>query len=391
MRVALNLEQLLHRPPGGIGRYTAELARLLPVPEGAAIAGERSRERVDVATFVARHRREAIEAALLAFGLSGTKPVRLPVWRPALYEAWNTFGFPPLGALSRSLRGLDLIHAPSLAVPPRGGVPLIVTVHDAAPLVFPDTYPRHGRWFHARGFAAAARRADVVIAPSVAAADEITERTSIRRDRIRIVPHGVTQRPVGDGIVKATRAILGVGDDPYVLWVGTLEPRKNLSLLVEAFRRFVSMASMPHRLVIVGPRGWLDAADQLAEPAAVLGERVHFTGPVRDDRLVALYRGADLLAFPSLHEGFGLPVLEAMAQETPVVCSDIPVLREVAGDAARFLPPNDPDAWATALLQVLGDEVARRALAAAGRERAAGFTWERCIERTRALYREVLS
>jgi glycosyltransferase involved in cell wall biosynthesis len=383
MRVALNLEQLLHRPPGGIGRYTAELARLLPVPHDES-------EGFEVVAFIARHRRASIETALGAFGLRDVEPVRLLLPRPVLYDTWNVFGFPPLGLLHKSLRDIDLVHAPSLAVPPSSGVPLIVTVHDAAALVFPETYPRRGRWFHARGSVAAARRADVVIAPTLAAADEISSRTDIPRERIRVIPHGVTQHVVGEGVVAATRTTLGIGDAPYVLWVGTLEPRKNLPVLVKAFASVIADRNLPHRLVIVGPRGWLNTADEIREPAEALGDRIHFTGPVRADRLVALYRGADLLAFPSLHEGFGLPVLEAMAQSTAVLCSDIPVLREVAGNAARFVDPNDADAWATALGELLRDDERRAALASAGRVRAAAFTWERCVDRTRAVYRDVL-
>ena len=115
----------------------------------------------------------------------------------------------------------------------------------------------------------------------------------------------------------------------------------------------------------------MNTAEEIRQPAEALGDRIHFTGPVRADRLVALYRGADLLAFPSLHEGFGLPVLEAMAQSTAVLCSDIPVLREVAGNAARFVDPNDADAWAAALGELLHDDDRRAALASAGRVRAA--------------------
>src|SRR6266498_394232 len=279
MRLALNLEQLLHHPPGGIGSYTAELARLLPVDAGDG-------EHIDVVSFVARHSEREIDQAMLEFGLSGTEPVRLALPRPVLYDTWNVLGVPSLGALSSSLRDVDLVHAPSLAVPPRGTAPLIVTVHDAAPLAYPDTYPWRGRWFHKRGFEAASRRADVIIAPSEAAADEISSRTAIRRERIRIVPHGVTRRPVGDGVVAATR-----------------------SVLVEAFRAVVATPGLPHRLVIKGSSGWRGAEREIEEAARALGNRVQFIGPVRADRLVALYHGADLFAFPSIHEGFGLPVL----------------------------------------------------------------------------------
>jgi glycosyltransferase involved in cell wall biosynthesis len=383
MRVALNVEQLLHHPPGGIGRYTAELARLLPTSQDDS-------EPFDVVPFVARHRRAKIERALGPFGLRGADPVRLLLPRPLLYDTWNLLGFPPLGLLHPSLRDVDLVHAPSLAVPPHSGVPLIVTVHDAAAIVFPETYPRRGRWFHHRGSITAAKRADVVIAPTMAAAEEISSRTPIPRERIRVIPHGVTQLPIGEGVVAATRATLGLGDDPYVLWVGTLEPRKNLPVLVEAFRILAEQHDVPHRLVIVGPPGWLDTESDFRTPAEALGERIHFTGPVRADRLLALYRGADLFAFPSLHEGFGLPVLESMAQSTAVLCADIPVLREVGGDAARFVPANEPEAWADAMAKLLQDDDARAALARAGRVRAASFTWERCVNRTKAVYRDVL-
>jgi len=383
MRVAINIEQLLQKPPGGIGRYTAELVRLVP----GTRAGE---EPIEVVPFVARHRRAAIESALGAFGLPDLEVVRLLLPRPVLYDTWNLLGVPSLGLLHRRLRDIDLVHAPSLAIPPRSGVPLIATVHDAAALMFPEAYPRRGRWFHARGSKAAARRADIVIAPTLAAAQEITERTPIQIDRIRVVPHGVAQRVVGEGVVSATRATLGVGDQPYVLWVGTFEPRKNVPVLVEAFRDVVATGDLPHRLVLVGPEGWLDAADEIREAARALGDRFLLTGPIRADRLVALYRGADILAFPSVHEGFGLPVLEAMSQSTAVLCSDIPVLREVAGDAARFVPPRDRAAWGEALVSILRDESVRSDLAAKGRERAAQFTWERCAELTRDVYSEVL-
>ena len=384
MRVALNLEQLLTRPPGGVGRYTAELARLLPGPDPD------SGERIEVVPFVARHRRGVVDAALGQFGLAGLEPVSLLLPRPILYDTWNMLAAPPLSLLHKELRDLDLVHAPSLAVPPRtGGAPLIVTVHDAAPLLFPETYPPRGRWFHGRGLAAAARRADRVIAPTQAAADEIVSNSRIPADRIRIVPHGVALGRVQSGVVAAIRATLGLGDAPYVLWVGTLEPRKNLPLLLRAYGAAVR-AGIAERLVVVGPPGWSGAPKAIAAAAQELGDRLVFTGPLRADRLAALYHGASLFVLPSLHEGFGLPVLEAMAQEVPVLCSDIPVLHEVAGNGARYVPATDEAAWTDALVDLLGDERARRDLGATGRARASNFTWEGCIARTRAVYHELL-
>ena len=394
MRVALNVEQLAQRPPGGIGRYTAELARLLPVPTapGALAAGEDGAG-VELVTFMARHGRSTARAALEQFGLGGANgldPIRLWLPRPVLYDSWNVLGVPPLGMLHRRLRHVDVVHAPSLAVPPRDGARLVVTVHDAAPILFPDTYPPRGRWFHEQGFAATARRADVVIALTQAAADEISQGTPVPADRIRIVPHGVEQEMVADDVVAATRKTIGIGNDPYVLWVGTLEPRKGLPTLVEAFGAVVDAQDLPQRLVIVGSPGWLDTADAIAEPARALGDRITFTGPVSEPDLLALYRGADLLAFPSRHEGFGLPVLEAMAQGTAVLCSDIPVLHEVGDDTVAYVTAGDVSAWRDALVALLRDDAGRAALAHAGRTRAETFTWERCIARTRAVYRSVV-
>jgi glycosyltransferase involved in cell wall biosynthesis len=200
----------------------------------------------------------------------------------------------------------------------------------------------------------------------------------------------VEQTRVSEGEVRAARSTLGLGDEPFVLWVGTLEPRKHLPVLLEAFRAVID-AGLPHRLVVVGPPGWRGGPEAAAAPAAALGDRVVLTGPLPADGVAALYRGASLFAFPSLHEGFGLPVLEAMAQETAVLCSDLPVLREVGGDAARYVPPGDVGAWREALTTLLRDDTERARLASAGRARAGAFTWERCVAATRAVYREAIA
>jgi glycosyltransferase involved in cell wall biosynthesis len=379
MRVALNVEQLVHRPPGGVGRYTAELVRLLPGRD------------VDLVPFVARHQRSAVRQALAQFDLDGARvdPVILPLPRPVLFDSWNVTGKPPLRLLHRRLRDVDLVHSPSLAVPPAGSGPVVVTIHDAAPLLFPDTYPRRGRWFHETGMRAAARRADLVIAPSQAAADEIVELSDVRAERVRVVHQGVDQLEADDDAVRDARRARGLGDAPYVLWVGTLEPRKNVGVLVAAFAAVIA-AGLPHDLVLVGSKGWLDTADTTRHAMQQLGPRVHLTERVPDDELRALYRGAAVAAQPSVHEGFGLPVLEAMAQGTAVVCSDIPVLREVAADAGTYVSARDVDVWGDALVGLLRDDEGRARLAALGRERATQFTWDRTVDRTRALYDELV-
>ena len=374
VRVAVNVEQLLHEAPGGIGRYTAELLRLLPA------------QGVDVTPFTARHSRDDVMRALHAHALEGLDPVILPLPAALLYDAWHMLG---MAGPARRVAPVDLLHAPSPAVPPTGGLPLVVTVHDAAPLVLPDAFTRRGVKFHRRGFAAAAKRARLVIAVSEFCADEVTTHTAIPRDRIRVVPNGVDRvRATAEAVHKA-RSIYAIDDAPYVFWAGTFQPRKNVRTLLDAFSR-LDPAVVPHRLVLAGPPGWKPDDDD-AEVARGLGDRVRLLGPVHREQLFPLFAGADLYAFPSRHEGFGIPVLEAMAQETPVLCSDIPALREVAGDAARFVPPDDTDAWVDALNDLLGDANARAALVASGNVRVANYSWERCARETAAVYREALS
>jgi glycosyltransferase involved in cell wall biosynthesis len=387
MRVAVNVEQLLYRAPGGIGRYTANVVSRL-----AEVAPD-----VTVVPFTARHRASETVEAYRAFGLDDAGvagPVRLPLPRPVLYDAWHTVGGPQLGWLSHDLGRCDLIHATSVAVPPKGRARLVVTVHDVAPLLYPEAFTGRGRWFHQRGLKAAARRADLVIAVSHAGAAEILEHTAISAARLRVVPNGVDPVDVTPDEVRAAVAARGLTSVPYVLWVGSLEPRKNVGVLVEAFAHAVEQGGLPHRLVLAGPSGWRD--DDLVPPGsrARLAERLRLLGPVGQRELAALYTGADLFAFPSRHEGFGLPVLEAMAQGTPVICADIPALREVAGGAATLVPPDDIAGWAAALTAMLADGSdtdARDRMTAAGRQRAAELTWERTVRATRAVYDEALA
>ncbi|MFN8104107.1 MAG: glycosyltransferase family 1 protein [Acidimicrobiia bacterium] len=384
MRVALNLEQLCQPAPGGIGTYTARLATLLPARLGPSGS---------LSGFCARHRHEVVAAALAGAEVDVAAEI-LPLPRPLLYDLWNVARAAGPQALSRRLRGVDVVHAPSLAVPPvRATTALVVTVHDTAHERFPEMYPRRGLRFHRRGLRVARDHADAVICPTAAAADDVARFGGIDRDRIHVVHHGVDTVAVDDAMVEEARRRHGVGTAPYVLWVGTLEPRKNLPLLLDAFEHLVrgGDAKGGLRLVLVGPRGWLDTASTVTRRARGLGDRLVTTGHVSHADLHALYAGAEVFAFPSTHEGFGLPVVEAMSHGTPVVCSADAAVREVAGGAARVVDAADSEAWAAALAQVLDDSAEATRLRAAGIARARHFDWGRCADATVAVYRAALA
>jgi glycosyltransferase involved in cell wall biosynthesis len=210
--------------------------------------------------------------------------------------------------------------------------------------------------------------------------------TGVPEHRIHVVPPGVTLPEAPDD----TRALLEPirVARPYVLFVGTLEPRKNLVRLVRAYRRLAA-DGLPHALVLAGPFGW--KGDQLRRELGAPGAgRIVLTGKVSAVVLDALYREAAAFVYSSLYEGFGMPVLEAMGRGVPVVTSTASSLPEAAGDAAIMVDPRSVEDLAEAIARVLTDEAEARRLAAAGRARAAGFTWERTARETAVVYRKVL-
>ena len=269
--------------------------------------------------------------------------------------------------------------------------PSVVTIHDLGYRHFPEAHPRLSRLYldwSTRWSSAVARR---LIVPSEATARDLTALYGTPRERIVVIPHGHHPRfrPLPPGEVAAGLARLGV-EQPYVLFVGTLQPRKNLARVLEAFERLAARG-LPHRLALVGQRGWL--ADPLfariERPGSPASGRVHLTGYLADDDLALVYTGAAALAFPSLYEGFGLPALEAMACGTPVLASNTSSLPEVVGDAALTADPLDTGAIAAALERLLIDEPLRAQLRERGLARAARFTWRRAAERTLAVLEDV--
>ena len=274
----------------------------------------------------------------------------LPVPPKALTAAWQ-FGFP-------LWPGGDAVHAPPPLAPPRAGRrTLSVTVHDTVPWTHPETLTPRGVSWHRAMIARAARRATGLVVPTRAVADDLRRRVEVPVP-VHVAGHGVA-RELDRALTRAVPASRDL-PDRFVLAVGTIEPRKGVGLLVEA----TDALEVP--LVLVGQRGW----GQVDTGAALV------LGRLPDRELAAVLRRASVLAAPSLAEGFGLPVLEAMAAGVPVVHSDAPALVEVAGGAGLVVGRGDVKALTAALRAVLSSPVRAAELAEAGRKRAGEFSWQ---------------
>lgn len=344
MHVLVVAEQLRRMAPGGIGTYLRSLVGALDGdPEVTLLAG----------------RPPAGADPVAALGLpvvTSALPGRI------LTRAWLR----GLGGVTG--RRFDLVFAPSLAAPPTGEVPLAVAIHDVAWRRLPDAFPARGRRWHDRALARAARTAAVLFVPSTETADEVVA-AGAPRQRVRVLDpmYGCDHLPPPDRAgVTGVLTRIGV-NGPYLLAAGTLEPRKNLARLVEAYRRARPGLPDPWPLVLVGPPGW---GVETASLEQVPGVKV--AGPVTDAVLAGLYAGARCVAYVPLFEGYGLPAVEAMAAAVPVVASPVP---STAGVALE-VDPLDVDAIAAGLVTAAGDDRRRCELVTAGLLRAGELTWK---------------
>ncbi len=278
----------------------------------------------------------------------------------------------------------DLLFVPAHVLPLPCPVPAVVTVHDLGYEHFPAAHPLTRRLYLRWSTRRHARIAAGILADSAATRDDLVALYGARPERIRVVHLAADEifRPAGPAEVAAIRARLGLpADARYLLHVGTLQPRKNLGRLLRAFSSIAPEDPELH-LVLAGMPGWggSDWAGDLERLG--LSDRIHLPGYLPREQLPALYSGALALVLPSLFEGFGLPVLEAMACGTPVACADRSSLPEVAGDAALLFDPLDEAAIAAALRRLRDEAGLRRSLAQAGLLRAAEFSWQRCADET---------
>lgn len=354
--------------PGGTGRYSAELATALA---RVAAPGD------GVGGWCAWHR-DVGAAALPGLGA----PLRLALPRRPLAAAWQRGTGP-------TPTGVDVVHAPTLLVPPkRPGVALVVTIHDAVPWTHPETLTPHGVRWHVEMGQRAARHADAVVVPTRAVAAALRAHLPIGDDRLHVVGEGVAAavgRLPGKLDADARARRLGLPAGGYLLTLATLEPRKGLDTALAALCE-PGCPDLP--LLHVGPSGW--GGLDLGQEAARLGVRpgrFRSLGRIDDTDLAIVLSRASLLLAPSRSEGFGLPVLEALSHGVPAVVSDVPALVEVGGDGVVVVPVDDPPALAAAAAEVLGDPALRQRLSVAGRLRAGDFTWNEAARACWSLYR----
>jgi len=376
VRVAIDARPAVSAGMTGVGHYARELILRLPLVDP--------------------------DTTYLAWYLNARRALRPWRWdrrffpgRPNLMERWTPF--PARWFLKTSMRWqlprlewltrFDVLFAPNFLPPPTRTRRLVLTIHDLAFRLFPETAsPGIRRWLEQLD--QALRQAAEVIVVSEATRRDLLDLYPVDPGRVTVVHHGIDRerfRPAPSEEVEEVRRRYGI-DGPYLLFVGGLEPRKNLPTLVRAWSGLPADARP--RLVIAGgsvpwnPAGRIALEEALAALPTQARRGVVRTGYLHHQDRVALYTGAEALAFPSRYEGFGLPVLEAMSCGTPVLTSNVSALPEVAGDAAVLVDPLDESAIADAIRRILEDRTLRDRLRDAGRARAAAFTWEETARRT---------
>ena len=379
MRICIDLSPAVHHR-AGIGRYAQELtAALLQIAT-----------KNEYIAFYNCSAQVQIEPPLdsiphLPLGLPD-KPWRLRVLLAQLLHR----------SQDNLFRGVDLFHATDHLLPSLSHVRSVFTLHDLTFRLYSQAHNVWNRWFLSLMMPRFLRTADAIVADSACTQRDAARLYRVDIARVNVIYPGVSVhfRPADPQVVQAIRKKYGL-PERFILYVGTIEPRKNLTALLEAFRHLLATCSpLPAtcslRLVIVGKKGWLYEGVFRRLRELGLEDRVHFTGYVPDGDLPALYSAASVFVFPSLYEGFGLPVLEAMACGTPVIASNTSSLPEVVGEAGLLVNPHDIHTLVAALKRVLADEHLRAEMKAQGLERAQAFTWERTARETLRVYEEVL-
>ncbi len=373
MTLCLDLTAAAHEK-AGLGRYATSLAQAL------------LNLSVPLEGFVNHRAESRLQAPLAQLTLHSANLSRKR-WR--LRAALSYFGGPNLNA---ALKGVTLFHATEHLLPYLTQARSVITLHDIAYLLFPTYHLLQNRIYLTLMMPRFLARADAVICVSEATRRDALRFYKLDPAKVHVITEGVEPRfaPISNPpILQKIRAKYHL-PPRFILHVGTIEPRKNLATLLEAYAAIKDeMGDV--RLVIAGGKGWLYESFFEQLRALDLAEHVTLTGYVPDEDLPALINCAEVFAFPSVFEGFGLPPLEAMACGVPVLCSNASSLPEVVGEAGLLLPPTDARAWAEALRGVLANSILRADLRQRGLARAAQFTWETTAQKTLAVYTGVMN
>lgn len=373
MSVYVDVSAAVHRR-AGLGRYAESLTRALAlqIPERLALFYNRENGITPLEGL------PPLKASTVALGY---KPWRMLVWMSQLAHL----------SLHRLVPGARLFHSTEHLLMPLRGVPTVLTVHDLIFRQLPKHHKALNRWYLNWTMPLYCRRADHVIAVSEATRQDLVAAYGLPPDKITVIHEAADPRfqPQSCEAQERVRAIYGL-PERYLLYVGTIEPRKNLERLLAAWAPcYQSGDSLP--LVIVGKHGWLSDDFFAALETSPVREGVILTGYVPDTDLPAIYSAATAFVWPSLYEGFGLPPLEAMACGAPVICTNVSSMPEVVGDAALLFDPEDTDGLQAALRRVVHEPDLRTELRSRGLRRAAAFSWERAAQETLMVYERLSS
>ncbi|GAB4531327.1 MAG: glycosyltransferase family 1 protein [Anaerolineae bacterium] len=368
MRVGIDA-RLVYYSRAGIGQYIMRLAEAL-----ASLNTHRDE-------FILLQSRK--DSTQIAYGQNIS---RVSLWTPSHHWAEQTTLRFEIGRLS-----LDLLHSPDFIPPFRRNCKSVITVHDLAFLLYPHFLTKEAARYYGQ-IDQAVRNTDHIIAVSESTRQDTIKLLGVSERKITVIHEAANPiyRQIDKGEARRCVSKLYDLDREFILFVSTIEPRKNLPALLQAYRKLLDDYKVSEGLVLAGSRGWLSEEVYSIVETLNLDEHVRFLGRVPSEHLVCLYNAARLLVHPSFYEGFGLPPLEAMTCGTPTIVSNVSALPEVVGDAAILIDPHDIDGLTVAMWRALTDEELRASLIAKGLKRASMFSWERAAQETLAVYRRVV-
>lgn len=381
--VVLDVGPAVHQN-AGLSRYAERLAVSLLALE-AGRENDAENDGIDLSLFYNRHSRHKLPESLAAAQTINIRMGQVP-WRLRVLAS-QLMGR-NFGPVEKRLPDNAIFHATEHLLP-RLSCPTIMTVHDLIFERYPEHHTARNVFYLRTAMPRFVRDADAIIAVSKHTRDDLMDIYGTPEEKIHVIYEGIDESfcPASKADIERVRAEYSP-DRPWLLMVGTLEPRKNHATAIRALRQ-LKQEGFPHRLLCVGGKGWLFSEVTALANSLGLNDDVSFAGYAPAEDLPALYSGADCALTPSLYEGFGFPVLEAMACGAPVVCSNSSSLPEVAGEAALLIPAEDVDALVNAIRLMLTQPDYAASMRERGIRRAAEFRWDKCAQETAALYQEV--